>query len=51
MDGDYLECRRRYVEVCESGVLQVVKVAFGQSVPDVDNAELIKSYKSLQDKT
>lgn len=33
MDGDYLEGRGRDVEVCEPGVLQVVKVALGQSIP------------------
>lgn len=40
MDGDYLEGRGRDVEVCEPGVLQVVKVALGQSVPGVNNTEL-----------
>lgn len=33
VDGDYLEGRGRDVEVREPGVLQVVKVALGQSVP------------------
>lgn len=37
MDGNYLEGRRRDVEVCEACVLQVVKVTLGQSVPGVQN--------------
>lgn len=40
MDRDYLESRGRDVEVCEPGVLQVVEVALGQSVPGVHNMEL-----------
>lgn len=40
MDSDYLEGWRRYVEVCEPGVLQVVKVAFSQSVPEPDNINI-----------
>lgn len=51
MDGDYLEGRRRYVEVCEPGILQMMKVTLCQSVPEVDNAELLKNYKFLQDET
>lgn len=42
MDSDYLEGRGRDVEVCEPGVLQVVKVALGQSVPGENNIELKK---------
>lgn len=42
MDGDYLEGRGRDVEVCEAGVLQVVKVSLSQSVPVMVNTELIK---------
>ena len=42
MDGDYLESRRRDVQVCEPGVLQVVEVALGQSVPAVNNTEFNK---------
>lgn len=45
MDGDYLEGRRRYVEVCEPGILQMMKVTLRQSVPEVENAELLKNYK------
>lgn len=39
MDSDYLEGRGRDVEVREPGVLQVVEVALGQSVPGVNNTE------------
>lgn len=37
MDGDYLEGGGRDVEVCEAGVLQVVKVSLRQRVPVPDN--------------
>lgn len=40
MDGDYLEGRGRDVEVREAGVLQVVKVSLGQSVPAMRRASL-----------
>lgn len=40
MDGDDLEARGRDVEVSEPGVLQVVKVALGQSVPAEGDGEL-----------
>lgn len=33
VDGDYVEGRRRHVQVREPSVLQVVEVALGQSVP------------------
>lgn len=33
VDGDYVEGRRRDVQVREASVLQVVEVALGQSVP------------------
>lgn len=33
VDGDYVEGRRRDVQVREPSVLQVVEVALGQSVP------------------
>lgn len=39
MDGDYLEGRGRDVEVCEAGVLQVVKVTLSQSVPGVQRVQ------------
>lgn len=51
MDGDYLEGRRRYVEVCEPGILQMMKVTLRQSVPEVENVELLKNCKLLQDET
>lgn len=44
VDGDYLEGRGWNVEVCEAGVLQVVKVTLGQSVPGLQNT---KSNKKL----
>lgn len=34
MDGDYLERGRRNVEVREPGVLQVMEVPLGESVPE-----------------
>lgn len=40
VDGDDLEARGRDVEVSEPGVLQVVKVALGQSVPAEGDGEL-----------
>lgn len=49
MDGDYLEGRGRDVEVCEAGVLQVVKVSLGQSVPTVDKIVQWRATKSVQD--
>lgn len=52
MDGDYVEGWGRDVEVCEPGVLQVVKVALGQSVPRVGQHRIkYKATKSLQDET
>lgn len=40
MDSDNLEGRGRYVEVREPGVLQVVEVSLGQSVPEVEDIEI-----------
>lgn len=51
VDGDDLECRRSDVEVCEAGVLQVVEVALGQSVPGVNSVQLNMKSPKRQDLT
>lgn len=47
MDGDYLKGRGVDVEICEPGILQVVKVSFSQSIPEAKRKELMKSNRIL----